>query len=60
MDFKEEFTTNEKIAIDEAKPKEKQTGEKDKTILSNDAYGISKQLSNLEHKLNILIGVIPK
>ena len=51
MNFKEEYTTNEKITIEEKDEKIKEKIEKGKTVLSNDAYAIGDIFTKLLDKI---------
>ena len=51
MNFREEYTTNEKIAIEEKDEKIKEKIEKGKTVLSNDAYALGSMVEKLLNKI---------
>ena len=51
MVFSDKYTTSEKIAAEQADPEIKDKIEKDKTVLSNDAYAIGDIIQNLINKI---------
>jgi len=52
MEFKEKYTTNEKIDTEAKDAEVKEKKEKTKTILSNDAYAVGEMVEQLKQTIN--------
>lgn len=60
MEFKERYTTNEKINIEAANKEIKEKIETTKTILSNDAYALGEILTQFNMSIQNLIRSLAK
>jgi len=60
MEFKERYTTNEKINIEAANKEIKEKIETTKTILSNDAYALGEILTQFNMSIQNLIRSLVK
>ena len=51
------YTTIDKVNADALIPEKLQTGEKDKSVISNDAYAVCEFINELIYKINLAISL---